>query len=244
MQQLRAAEIELAQAKRTLAPDHPEIARLEANIKRLSQGGLSDTSRVMLEQVSLIDSQLTQLRDQKSRVVARQSEIERARAQTAEVLREYEAITREQQRSRDRYNEVSRRLAQVETVQVLQENNQTERFVVLERAVPPEYPALSGRKKSAVLGVFASTFFAVGLAFLMELARPVLRNGAQFQRATGIRPVVELTYVPNDEDLDALWRRKIYIGLILFWSFIAAVWLIGYLPGVPSPGVVGPMGSG
>ncbi len=244
VQQLRAAEVELSQAKRTLAPDHPEIARLEANIARLNQGGLSDTSRVVMEQVELIDSQLRQLRAQKEAVTTRQAAIEKARAETPEVMRAYEALSREQQRSRDRYNEVSRRLAEVETLQSLQDSNQTERFVVLERAVPPEYPALSGRKKSAVLGVFSAIFVALGLAFLLELKNPVLRNPTQFQRATGVLPVVSLPYLPNDEDLDAAWRRKIYIGLILFWSFVAAVWLVGYLPGVPSPGVVGPMGSG
>ncbi|WP_312525042.1 lipopolysaccharide biosynthesis protein [Paracoccus sp. (in: a-proteobacteria)] len=244
VQQLRAAEVELSQAKRTLAPDHPEIARLEANIKRLTQGGLSDTSRVVMEQVELIDSQLRQLRGQKEAVNSRQKAIEKARAETAEVVREFEALSREQQRYRDRYNEISRRLAEVETLQSLQASNQTERFVVLERAVPPEYPALSGRKKSAVLGVFSAIFASVGLAFLLELKNPVLRNSGQFQRATGILPVVALPYVPNDEDLDAAWRRKIYICLILFWSFVAAVWLLGFLPGVPSPGVVGPMGSG
>lgn len=244
VQQLRAAEVELSQAKRTLDPGHPEIARLEANIQRLTQGGLSDTSRVVLEQVELIDSQLRQLRAQKEQVNTRQAAIEHARSISAEVMLEFEALAREQQRNRDRYNEISRRLAEVETLQALQENNQTERFVVLERAVPPEYPSLSGRKKSAVLGVFASTFFAVGLAFILELKNPVLRSSGQFQRATGILPVIELSYVPSEEDLDAAWRRKIYVGLILFWTFIGAVWLIGFLPGVPSPGVVGPMGSG
>ncbi|AGT10165.1 GumC family protein [Paracoccus aminophilus] len=244
VQQLRAAEVELSQAKRTLAPDHPEIARLQENVRRLTQGGLSDTSRVTLEQVELIDAQLRQLRAQKAAVNSRQQEIEIARSHSAEVVREYETLSREQQRQRDRYNEISRRLAEVETLQSLQENNQTERFVVLERALAPEYPALSGRKKSAVLGLFGSIFFSLGLAFIAEMRQPVLHSAAQFARSTGIQPFVELAYVPTDEDLDKAWRRKIYIGLILFWTFIGSVWLLGLLPGVPSPGVVGPMGSG
>lgn len=244
VQQLRAAEIELSQAKRTLAADHPEIARLQESVRRLTQGGMSETSRVTLEQIELIDSQLRKLRAQKQQVVNRQAEIEQARGRSAEVLREYETLTREQQRLRDRYNEISRRLAEVETLQSLQANNQTERFVVLERAVAPEYPALSGRKKSAVLGIFASIVVSAGLAFLLELKNPVLRSAGQFGRATGVQPFMELSYVQNDEDLDAAWRRKVYIGLILFWAFVGCIWLLGLLPGVPSPGVVGPMGSG
>lgn len=243
-QQLRTAELELAQARRTFSPDHPEIARLENNIRQLFQGGVSEPMRAVSQQVELIEAQLEQLREQIAVLERRQAEIERARARVPDVMREVEAMTREQQRLRDRYAEVSRRLAEVEMLQSLQESNQTERFVVLEDAVPPEYPALSGRKKSALLGGFVSIAAALGIAFLLELRRPVLRNVDQFTRVTGIRPVISLRYNPGDEDRDAARRRNIYLGFVIFWGGIAALWLIGYLPGVPSPGVVGPMGSG
>lgn len=243
-QQLRAAELELAQARRTFAPNHPEIKRLEESVARLSQGGQSETSRMTADQVGLIDSQLDKLVTQKKTLVDRRNEIERARAQTPEVAREVDAMSREQRRLQDRYGETSRRLAEVEMLQSLQANNQTERFVVLERAVPPEYPSLSGRKKSAVLGAFVSIALALGAAFLLELKNPVLRSSNQFQRVTGVRPAIELDYVPNEADLDRAWRRKIYIGVIIFWALIGGIWLIGYLPGIPSPGVVGPMGTG
>lgn len=243
-QQLRAAELELAQARRTFDPDHPEIARLEENIRRLSQGGVSEPSRIVHEQVQLIDTQLQQLRQQQAQVTARQTEIERARARTPEVRREVEQMTREQMRLQDRYAETSRRLAEVEMLQSLQENNQVERFVVLERAVPPEYPALSGRKKSAVLGGFVAIVMAGGLAFLLDLRRPVLRSSSQFIAATGLRPVMELAYVPGESDTQAQRRERLYLIGLGVVTLIAMVWLVGYLPGVPSPGVVGPMGSG
>lgn len=243
-QQLRTAELELAQARRTFEPDHPEIARLENNVQQLFQGGVSEPMRVVSQQVELIDEQLEQLRGQISVLAQRQAEIDRARARVPDVMREVETLTREQIRLRDRYAEISRRLAEVEMLQSLQENNQTERFVVLEDAVPPEYPALSGRKKSAVLGGFVSVVASLGIAFLLEMRTPVLRTVNQFKRVTGIRPVIALRYIPNDEDRDAARRRMIYMAFIIFWGAIAAVWLMGYLPGVPSPGVVGPMGSG
>lgn len=243
-QQLRAAEVDLAQARRTFSDGHPEIARLEATVRRLAQGGVSETGRIVDEQMALIDTQLAQLRRQKDEFSTRQAEIEQARNRAPDVSREIESLMRDQQRLQDRYAEISRRQAEVEMLQALLENNQTERFVVLERAVPPEYPSLSGRKKSAVLGGFGAIMMAVGLAFTLELRRPALRTARQFAGATGLRPVIELTYIPTEEDLDAAWRRRIYLGVVLFWALIMAIWLIGYLPGIPSPGVVGPMGRG
>lgn len=243
-QQLRAAELELAQARRTFAAGHPEIARLEESIRRLSAGGSSEPSRIVHEQVTLIDAQLQQLRLQVEQISARQKEIERARARTPEVRREVEQMTREQMRLQDRYAETSRRLAEVEMLQSLQENNQVERFVVLERAVPPEYPALSGRKKSAVLGGFVSLLMAGGLAFLMDMRKPVLRSSSQFIAATGLRPVIELAYVPTEHDAAAARKTRLYLIVVGVVTLLATIWLMGYLPGVPSPGVVGPMGSG
>lgn len=243
-QQLRSAELELAQARRTFAADHPEIARLEENIRRLNQGGLIQSSPIVDDQINLIDAQLEQLRRQRVMLSERQAAIDAARGRMAEVMREVEALTREQRRLQDSYAETSRRLAEVEMLRSLQESNQTERLVVLEPAVPPEFPAMSGRKKSAILGGFASVMAALGLSFLLELRKPVLRSSGQFMRATGLRPVVELAYIPNASDLARQRRARTQIALIAILGTIAAIWLTGYLPGVPSPGVVGPMGSG
>lgn len=242
-QQLRAAELELAQARRTFAPDHPEISRLEESIRRLSQGGVSEPSRLVHEQVLLIDAQLQQLRVQKTDISRRQTEIEAARARIPQVQREVEQVTRELLRLQDRYAEASRRLAEVEMMQSLQENNQVERFVVLERAIAPEYPVLSDRKKSAVLGSFVAIVMGLGVAFLMELREPVLRSSHQFMAATGLRPVMELSYVPTESDMNAKHRRRIYLAIVGVLTVLVAIWLLGQLPGVPSPGVVGPMGA-
>lgn len=242
-QQLRAAELELAQAKRTFDPDHPEIARLEDNIRRLSQGGTTEPSRLIHEQVLLIDAQLQQLRVEKETLTKRQSEIEVARGQVSQVRRELEQLVREQQRLQDRYAETSRRLAEVEMLQSLQENNQVERLVVLERAIPPDYPALSGRKKSAVLGGIVAIAMSLGLALLMEFLRPVLRSSSQFTAATGMRPVIELPYIPNERDLKLRRVRNVYLVVIAVVTLLAMSWLMGYLPGIESPGVVGPSGN-
>ncbi|WP_263566225.1 GumC family protein [Paracoccus sp. DMF] len=238
VQQIRSAEIELAQARRTLAADHPEIKRLEDNLQRLNSGGGSGGSDVVRRQAELIDAQLLQLNQQKAGFETRRIEIDRARARVPQVTRELEAMQREQRRLQDRYNEISRQLAQVETQQMLMENDQTERFVLLERALPPEYPALSNRKKSAVMGVGGSFALAMMVAFVLELLNPVLRRTTQFARATGTRPVIALPYRLSPEDLHARRLRQVYLVVLLVVGALVALWLLGKIPGLPSPGVV------
>ncbi|MTH34219.1 lipopolysaccharide biosynthesis protein [Paracoccus limosus] len=237
VQQIRTAEIELAQARRTLAPDHPEIKRLEDQLKRLNSGGES-VSDVVERQGELYDSQLEQFRQQKAQMQDRRKEIERARAKAPQVSRDLDNMVRQQRRLQDRYAEISRQLAQVETQQKLMDNDQTERFVILERALAPEYPAASNRKKRAALGLFASIGLSFGLAFILEMLHPVLRRTEQFARATGTRPVISLPYRPNARDIRLKRLSLTYVVVLLIAGAIAMLWLIGGLPGVASPGVV------
>lgn len=238
VQQIRAAEVELAQARRTLAPDHPEIKRLEQNLERLNSGAGSGSSDVVRRQVELIDAQLDSLNQQKSGVLTRRSEIDQGRARAPQVARELEAMTRQQRRMQDRYAEVSRQLAQVETQQLLMQNDQAERFILLERAVAPEYPALSNRKKSAVMGVGGSIALALIVAFVLELLNPVLRNTRQFAQVTGTRPVISLPYRLTGAEQRARRRRNIYMVLLLVAGACVALWLLDKVPGLPSPGIV------
>lgn len=238
VQQIRSAEVELAQARRTLAPEHPEIARLELNLSRLLEGGANTGAVATLRQTELIESQLKQLDGQKIALERRRLEIERARALAPQVSRELETMTREQRRLQDRYAEVSRQLAQVETQQLLIENDQAEQFILLERALAPEYPASSNRKKSAALGMFVSIGLAFGVAFVLEMMKPVLRKQTQFARVTGTRPVISLPYRMTAQDFETRSRRRIYLVLICLIGLLGAAWLAGQLPGLPGPGVV------
>lgn len=237
VQQIRSAEVELAQARRTLDASHPEIKRLEDELTRLNTGG-PGSSDVVVRQGQLYDAQLEQFEDQRKEMKARREEIERARATAPQVARDLESMMREQRRLQDRYAEISRQLAQVETQQMLMDNDQTERFVILERALPPEYPALSNRKKSAALGAFASIGLAFAAAFALELMNPVLRRTDQFTKATGTRPVISLPYRKTGRDVRRRRWSIAYMALLLIFGLFVALWLLGKIPGLPSPGVV------
>ena len=238
VQQIRSAEVELAQARRTLADGHPEIKRLENQLERLNSGGGSGGSDVVRRQVELIDAQLAQLDLDKQGLEKRRNEIDMARARAPLVAREIEGMVRQQTRLQDRYAETSRQLAQVEAQQLLMDNDQAERFILLEGAVPPEYPVLSNRKKSAVMSVAASGALALLAAFILEVMNPVLRRSRQFERATGTRPMISLPYRRSEADIVAWHRRNIYLVVLLVVGGLLALWIVGAIPGLPSPGVV------
>ena len=237
VQQIRSAEIELAQARRTLDPGHPEIKRLQETLDRLNTGGQA-VSDMVRQHTTLLGEQLQQLDQQKQGIQNRRAEIDRARARMPQVAQELEAMTRQQRRLQDSYAEISRQLAQVETQRQLMDNDQAERFELLERALPPEYAAMSSRKKKAAAGLMGTFGLAAAIALGLELLHPVLRRTSQFARATGTLPVISLPYRPTRREIRIRRLKYVYMVVLLVVGLFVALWILGKIPGMPSPGMV------
>lgn len=230
VQQLRATEVALAQARRTLPAGHPEIRRLEQTIRDITQGDSDNIGSDIGRQLSLIDAQIAKLESDITQIRERRLEIDRARSRSGEVLQVYQQMQRTRQNTQDQFAELSRRLAEIESLRLLSQNDQTENMVILEPAVPPEFPVASNRKRSAILGAFGSIAIAGGLAMLLDLLNPVLRNVTQFEAITGLRPLIALPYRQSEDDQ---FRRMIawtYVAVILVLGLILALWMIDVVP--------------
>lgn len=116
-------------------------------------------------------------------------------------------MARRLQQLQDQYSVITRRRAEAETGTRLDSDRQTERFEILESALPPDYPMASGRKKVLALGVGVSGILALGLIVLLEMRNPVLRSARQFERATGLRPVISLPILSARKRRFFAWGR-------------------------------------
>ncbi|MCU0815781.1 MAG: Wzz/FepE/Etk N-terminal domain-containing protein [Cypionkella sp.] len=174
----------------TLREIDQEVAALQAEDARiLTAEVLRATDRRRQEDIA---QRLAVLIAQRAPLLARKTVLNESLARGAEVDRVMATYDRQQRQIQEQYTVVSQRLAEAETARRLAENQQSERFALLERAIEPEYPLGSGGKKIAIAGTFASAMLALGLAFLLDLLRPVLRTSAQMQREVNIRPIVAI----------------------------------------------------
>jgi hypothetical protein len=121
---------------------------------------------------------------------ARKAEIEATLATAPEIEQVLAGYDRELQQLQSQYTVVTQRMAEAETTQRLAETQQSGRFSLLERAITPEYPTGGGKKKIAIAGSVASLLAAIGLAFILDLLKPVVRTAAQMQRQLDLEPVV------------------------------------------------------
>ncbi len=137
-----------------------------------------------------IATQIDVLNAQIASINARKAAVETALAATPEVERVLAGYDRQLQQLQGQYDNVTQRMAEAETTQRLAERQQSERFTLLDRALSPEYAIGGGKKKIAIAGAIASLLAAIGLAFLLDLAKPVVRTAAQMQRQLDLEPVV------------------------------------------------------
>lgn len=178
-----ALETDLRRVSQQLLAVQAERAALQAKER------LRETDRRRIEDLSVqegvLNQQLAGLEAQRDALLAQE-------AQSPEVERQLGAYDRQLQQLQSQYEAATARKAEAETSLRLEEENHSEHFTLLERAIVPEYPAGGGRKKIAMAGALASLIAGLGLAFALDLMHPVLRSAAQMQRELDIRPVIVL----------------------------------------------------
>ncbi|MFC3614322.1 DUF874 domain-containing protein [Lutimaribacter marinistellae] len=135
------------------------------------------------EQLSVLDAQEALLEDYKR-------EIEALISTSPQLERQLGAYERELEQLRAELDRIHANRLEAELGFRLEAERQSERLMVIEEAVIPDYPVTESRKKKAVLGGAASFFFAVALAFLLDLRSGVIRSATQMESELGIAPVV------------------------------------------------------
>ncbi len=238
--ELGRLEIELAQKRKVLAPNHPEIRRLKDQLAAVTalverapvekdDAGAADIAptsalsqaqqTAVRRQLSQIDAQIQLLTDQKASLATRREELGRSIRDTPEAEITLNALTRQLAELQEQYAVIVQRRAEASTGQQLEASEQSERFHILERALVPDYPYAPNRKKLVVMGSGASVGLAIGLVFLLELLHPVLRTSAQMERQLNLRPVITIPFVATPRDR----RRRRLIQIALLSVIIGAV---------------------
>jgi tyrosine-protein kinase Etk/Wzc len=214
--ELTSIDSDLRELNQTLAVLTVERDALQAKANRRA----TDDRRLdeLSTAFALNDAQRASLEDRRAILNA-------AIAQTPEVERELRGLDRQLQQLQDQYTVVSRRLAEAETDQRLAENQQDQRFTLLERAISPDFASSGGGKKLAALGAVASFALALVVAFFADMLRPVIRTEAQMLRELDLRPVVSIPELT----LQSATRTTTPLGLpkLALLGFVLLLGVIG-----------------
>lgn len=174
--------------------------------------------RLRAEDVAAQEAQLSSQIGLVGRDIAR---VEAAIAAAPEVERELTAMTRTLDQLVAELTVLTTRRTEAAMTQLLATQEQSERFEILETAVPPEFPVSASRKKIALAGGAAVVMLALGLALALEMMQPAIRTAAQLERQLGVQPVI---VVPRLVSRGGRLRRRLawIAGLIAAAAALAA----------------------
>ena len=198
-----------------------EIVQLQAERATLNA---TSTRTVTLRRVAQLDDEIASRNDEAALIAARIDTIRAELVQAPEIAREMAAMDRAMTQLQGQLASVSERRREAELGLRIEDDQQSVRFVLLEAALPPEYPISSGRRKIAMVGVLGGIMAGFGLAFLLDLLRPVLRTARQMERELQLRPVISIPYTPTaDEERRKRAIRMMGMGLLLFIVLMLAL---------------------
>ncbi|SEN32498.1 Chain length determinant protein [Pseudorhodobacter antarcticus] len=181
--ELTGLETELRSLDQALVAARNERAAIER------KATLRATDRRDLDSLS---AEIETLGAQSAALEARRAEITSVVTEGQDVDRVLSDYQRGLTQLQTQFEAASRRSAEAETAARLQDRQQGETFSILERGIEADYPISGGRRKLAIVGAFGSLMLGVGLAFLLDQMRPVLRTRSHLERELDLRPIVAI----------------------------------------------------
>lgn len=216
-----------------------QLAALRETVLNLDQDILSLKTDSNRQREEVKDGQIALLEERKLLIVERAVQLQTQLAAAPEVERTLNNLERQMTQLQEQYSVITRRRAEAELGQMLEDRQQNDRYEVLETALAPEYAVSRSRKKTAVLGAVASVLAGIGAAFAIESMNPPIRSAAQMERALGIRPVVAIPYIaaPSTRTQKGL-KILVWVAALaaIATAIVAAVG--AFLPGGSGPSVL------
>ncbi len=185
-----------------------ELTTLNSTLLTLRQQILSLESNSARTRAEALQREVGLLQDQINLIEARTAEINALLVRAPAIERELASLQRELTQLNEQFTVISRRKADAEMSQSLEEQRQLARFEVLERAIVPVYAVSRSKRSIAMMGGVASGMLALGVAFILEMLNPPIRNAAQMERVLGVRPVISVPVLETSDTASKGKKRK------------------------------------
>lgn len=169
-----------------------EILALRAEMATLQGGQVRRTSE---RRIADINDEISTLQDSNAGARARLLELRDLFTTAPGVQQEMAGLERGLAQLQDELRAISLRRADAEIGNRLETDHQAERFTLLEMAQPPDLQISRSKRAIVTMGLVGSVLLALIVAYVQEVARPVVRNAAQMERTLDLRPVLTLPHV-------------------------------------------------
>jgi len=223
-QEVRRELVELA---KKYSGEHPDVKKLERkldgiatmiaefnNVEADQQDSRSDPELLQVEaRLGSIDSQIARIKKVRLDLERQIAELDARISRTPQVERGLEALERDYENTRDKYQEMKAKELQAELSMSLEEEQKGERFTLLEPPLFPDTPIKPNRKKLFMLGLILSLVSGIGVAGLAESLDGGIRGARTLAAVTKMTPLVTIPYISTRKD-EVQKRRNIKILML------------------------------
>ena len=201
---MRAQEV--LQFEEQLRAVRREISVLSAEISELTE---SDTRATTQRRLVSLRDQLEMRQLEQRQLTEEIAEMQPMMRRLPQIERELAALERREEQLGARLVATSERRAQAELGARLEDDQQAERFELIESAIVPDYPISRSKRVTAMIGIVAAAGLAFVVAFVLEIFNPVLRTPSQLERAMGMQPVLTIPRIERPGE-----RRRALSGWV------------------------------
>ncbi|MCE9537509.1 MAG: lipopolysaccharide biosynthesis protein [Nitrospirae bacterium] len=152
---------------------------------------------------------------EKARVDLKQRMAEYAkRVETTPTIEpEYLDLQRDRENSVRKYQEITSRLMEAQVSGELEVQRKGERFSLINPPELPEKPDRPNRMAILLLGAFLAVAGGVGTGVVADNVDRTIHTSDQLGRAMGMLPLGVIPYLPSEDEVAQLGRRRAVVGL-------------------------------
>lgn len=237
-EKIKTLQTELADAKRRYSSSHPDVKRLERQLKEARGSGDSSDAEFYANDKNAPDnpayiqlqSKLRSLRTEIAALSRRESGVrkkidgyEKSMTESPAIEREYLALTRDYENILEKYRETRQRVLEAQLSEAAEKGNQSDSFTVLEAPRINKRPVRPNRISILIIGLMLGTIIGMIAVYIADQMDRSVRNARDLVDLIGGPPLGVIGYIDTSGDI---WRRRMMALLVI--GLIAAGGFFGY----------------
>jgi uncharacterized protein involved in exopolysaccharide biosynthesis len=225
---LIAEQASLAALRERMGELHPDVVKAQGVVASLDRDLQAATaqpqkpSKVKPENPAYINIQsqlasttasLKSLETARVELKQRLAEYARRVEMTPTIELEYLDLVRDRENSAKKYQEITSRLMEAQVSAELEVQRKGERFSLINPPELPDKPDRPNRWAILLLGAFLAVSGGVGAGVAADNMDRTIHTADQFARAMRSIPLAVIPYLPSEEEVANLGRRRTAVGL-------------------------------
>lgn len=211
---LKEKQTELALVMDRYSPEHPDVKKLNleiANLKKAIEQPVKvnrkntetkPTNPAYIElqtKLAATQAELNSLLRSRETLNGELSNYEKNISRAPGVEREYQALMRDYENTKAKYNEVKAKQMEATMAESMEKNKTSYEFSLLEPPLLPDDPFKPNRKAIAFLGLLISIAVAIGFVIIKEGLNPSIYTSSRLAAVTGMQPLVIIPYLEAEQ---------------------------------------------